>query len=75
MRYNDQLLGLLLENASTLIERAEDDFRESPVQSGAPYMGPIATDGAGVIQRLRLIDLVPQDVWDRLFNATSGAAA
>jgi len=59
-------LGLLVESATALIRRAENDFIAPPVNSNASYAGPVTSDEHGIIQRIELAQLVPDDLWERL---------
>jgi len=65
-----RVLGLM---AETVLEaRAVDSARlEEPVlrTSGAPYLGPVLKDPAGLIQIVELPHLIPRDVQQRLFAA------
>lgn len=64
-------MGLILENATHLQQRNPDDFLASPVRSNAPYAGPLLTDENGVIQRIELKELVPDELWDQLAGTSA----
>ena len=63
-----RLLGLM---AETVLEAraVEPDLLEAPVlhTSGAPYLGPVLKDPAGLIQIVELPRLIPEDLQQRLF--------
>lgn len=61
-----RLLGLLVEAATGLLSLREQEFTASPVTSSARYAGPVATDSIGMLQRIELEQLVPDDLWERL---------
>lgn len=61
-----RLLGLLVESATGLLRRREQDFDASPVSSDAQYAGPVTADENGLIQRIDLEELVPDELWERL---------
>lgn len=63
------LLGLIAERATETIERAASDFVASGVEAGIPaYLGPVASDARGLIQRVRTERLLPADIRDILFR-------
>jgi chemotaxis-related protein WspB len=61
-------LALLAEHVTETMRRAEEDFTDPGIESDAPYLGPVTTDAAGIIQQIRIKDLLPADVGDRLFR-------
>lgn len=64
-----RLLGLIAERATHTLRREETDFVASGVTSGgAPYLGPVATDARGLLQRLDARTLLPASVRDMLFR-------
>lgn len=65
-----RLLGLLVESATRLQHLDDNDFAASPVKSDVRYAGPVATDADGLVQRIELEQLVPDDLWERLHDAT-----
>lgn len=67
---NLRVLGILLEKATGLLRRNDQDFTDSPVESAAAYAGRVATDADGIIQRIEIRDLVPDDVWSALDGVT-----
>ena len=63
-----KLIGVLAENVTETIERAECDFVASGVAAtDAPYLGPIATDESGIIQRIEIRRLLPESLRKQLF--------
>lgn len=64
-----QLLGLIAERATQTLRREESDFVPSGVtDENAAYLGPVATDGHGLVQRLDLQRLLPEAVREMLFR-------
>jgi hypothetical protein len=57
-------LGILLERDVVLVRRDEKDFVEPPVRTDAMYAGGVALDGADMIHRLVLSNIVPESLWD-----------
>jgi len=69
------LLGLLAEQTTETIRRAEQDFVDSGVApDGAPYLGPVTHDARGMIQRVGINQLLNQEVRDLLFRQPLQAA-
>lgn len=74
VRYRDQaanvhLLGLLAEHATETIRRDVADFVASGVSDErAPYLGPVATDSRGLVQWIRVDDLLTESVREVLFR-------
>jgi chemotaxis-related protein WspB len=67
--YRRHALGLIAEQATETIRRDEADFAETGITvEGAPYLGPVATDERGVIQRVELDALLPEGIRDVLFG-------
>lgn len=67
-----RLLGLIAERATQAVHRDESDFVASGVTTdGAPYLGPVATDARGLVQRLDASTLLPPSVRDVLFQRPS----
>jgi chemotaxis-related protein WspB len=64
-----RLLGLIVEKATQTMRREETDFVASGVTSeGASYLGPVAADARGLLQRLDARTLLPVSVRDVLFR-------
>jgi chemotaxis-related protein WspB len=64
----NQLLGLIAESATELLRCESRDFESARVRiPAAPYLGPLATDAHGVIQWLRVDQLIPEPVRESLF--------
>jgi chemotaxis-related protein WspB len=64
-----RLLGLIAEQATSMMRREERDFVDPGVRSNAaPYLGPVIMDDKGVIQLLRAQHLLAESVRDLLFS-------
>ena len=64
-----RLLGLIAERATQMVRREETDFVASGITSeGASYLGPVATDARGIVQRLDAQTLLPMSIRDMLFR-------
>jgi chemotaxis-related protein WspB len=64
-----RLLGLLAEQVTETLRQDEEDFEHSAVtSSNAPYLGRIAVQPAGMIQRIDVRKLLPADVQRQLFQ-------
>ena len=64
-----RLLGLIAEKATQTVRREETDFVASGVTSeGASYLGPVAADARGMLQRLDARTLLPASIRDTLFR-------
>jgi chemotaxis-related protein WspB len=62
-------LGLIAENVTQVVQKAEADFREGGLTLGdAPYLGPMLIDDRGVVRRVREDRLLPNAVRDALFT-------
>jgi chemotaxis-related protein WspB len=69
------LLGLLAEHATETLRRAEEDFSEPGVAvADASYLGAVATDGAGIVQRIEIGNLLSERVRNQLFVERIGSA-
>ena len=74
VRYRDDnggthLLGLIAEKATETMRREPADFVESGVTSDrASYLGPVATDPRGLVQRVDVSKLLPEALRDALFR-------
>lgn len=63
-----QLIGLLAEQVIETIQRPESDFVDSGVAAtDSPYLGFVATDKRGIIQRIDIQRLLPQYLRAQLF--------
>jgi chemotaxis-related protein WspB len=64
-----RLLGLIAEKATETVRRDAADFVESGVTNdGAPYLGPVASDARGLIQRIEVDRLLSEEVREALFR-------
>jgi chemotaxis-related protein WspB len=62
-------LGLIAEKATETMRRAETDFVDAGVDNvQTPYLGPVASDSRGLIQRIEVSRLLPSSVRDVLFH-------
>ncbi|AYF90366.1 purine-binding chemotaxis protein CheW [Pseudomonas sp. DY-1] len=68
-------LGLILEQATDTLRCRPDEFRDYGLeQGGARYLGPVYQGADGLVQRIRVAELLPDEVRALLFPATEGAA-
>ena len=66
---DQRLLGLIAERVTETIRRDPLDFVASGVDlDAAPYLGPVATDARGLIQRVDVDQLLTSAVRDLLFQ-------
>jgi chemotaxis-related protein WspB len=62
------LLGLIAEYVMETLQRGEDDFVDPGVTAiGSPYLGSVVTDKTGIIQRIEVSKLLPEDLRRQLF--------
>jgi chemotaxis-related protein WspB len=74
----ERLLGLLVEHATEMIAKEPGDFRPLPVATAAArYLGPIAHDPRGMIQRVEVAALLTAELRAALYpeNGNGGAPA
>ncbi len=70
-----RLLGLLAEKAVDTVRFGDGDFQD-PGVSGAPYLGPVATDShGGMVQRVELARLLTPEVRAVLWRQAQEALA
>jgi chemotaxis-related protein WspB len=63
------LIGLLAEQVMETIQRPESDFVDSGVAAvDSPYLGSVATEKSGIIQRVEVNRLLPQGLREQLFS-------
>lgn len=63
------LLGLIAERAIETVERNPADFVATGVEAGMPpYLGPVASDDRGLIQRIRAEALLSPAIREILFQ-------
>jgi chemotaxis-related protein WspB len=63
------LLGLIAERATDTMRRDPADFVASGITTGrAPYLGHVTTSSHGVVQRIDVDTLLPDDVRESLFE-------
>ena len=63
------LLGLIAERATETVRLDPADFADAGiVNGGAPYLGPVATDPNGLVQRIEVTRLLPAAVRAVLFE-------
>lgn len=72
------LLGLIVERATNTLRCAPSEFRDYGLDNqGAPYLGPVYQSGQGLVQWVRVHDLLSAEVQALLFpgdGAADGAA-
>jgi len=69
-----RLLGLIAEKVTETVRRDPADFVTSGItDEHAPYVGPVAIDARGLLQRIDVENLLPPSVRDVLFTAPQGA--
>jgi chemotaxis-related protein WspB len=63
-----QLIGYLAEQVMETIQRPKSDFVDSGVAaSESPYLGSVAIENTGIIQRVEIGRLLPQSLREQLF--------
>lgn len=66
-------LGLILEQASHTLRRDPAAFRDYGLERGeARYLGPVLEDEQGLLQRVRVDELLPEHVRELLLQAGEG---
>lgn len=69
----DRQLGLILEQATDTLRCSPDEFQPYGLDNAeAPYLGPVRQDARGLLQRIQVDDLLPEDVRDLLFSEPPG---
>lgn len=74
-RGGGQLLGLLAERTTEMMQRDPRDFRPTVVSDGARYLGPVAADARGLIQRIEVSELLDPRLRASLFPEPAEALA
>ena len=65
-----RLLGLLAEQVTETLRRNPEDFRDSGVGiPEAPWLGPVASDDGGLVQRVEVAQILLPEVRALLFPA------
>jgi chemotaxis-related protein WspB len=65
-------LGLLLERATRTVAFEVSAFAQTGVDTPhARYLGPVASDASGLLQWVRIEDLLPAEVQAQLFTASA----
>ncbi|HCV39921.1 chemotaxis protein CheW [Pseudomonas sp. SAR267] len=69
VRYRgDQVLGLILEQATETLRCMPDEFQPYGLDNGeARYLGPVREDAQGLLQRIEVDDLLTERVRELLF--------
>ena len=68
-RGDTRLLGLILEKATETVRRDPTDFADSGITiDRALYLGPVATDTRGLLQRVDVSTLLPASAREVLFT-------
>ena len=71
-----KLVGLLVERATEALSREPAEFVAAGVESaGARYLGPVASDGRGFVQRIELDVLLNDELRAALALAVEAAGA
>ena len=66
-------LGLLAEQVTETLRRQPGDFRDTGVElPDAPWLGPVASDAGGLVQRVDVEQLLTPEVRALLFPAPAG---
>ncbi|ANN80329.1 chemotaxis protein CheW [Bordetella flabilis] len=69
-------LGLLLEHATETVHYDTEEFQSYGLDNrDAPYLGPVLADARGMVQCVRIADLLPASVRERLFQDAEQAGA
>ncbi|CAK14140.1 chemotaxis protein CheW [Pseudomonas entomophila] len=69
----DLQLGLVLEQATDTLRCQPDEFQPYGLDNAdAPYLGPVRQDSQGLLQRIRVDDLLPPAVRELLYPAGNG---
>ena len=72
----ERLYGLIVERATRTREYDPGSFVSSGIVSGAaPYLGPVASDGEGMLQCIELDELLSKNQLNRLFGREAGTSA
>ena len=71
---HNQLLGLIAERATEMMQRDVQDFVEAGVKPTAPFLGPVLIDERGVIQLLYAQKLLAENVRELLFAGEASEA-
>jgi chemotaxis-related protein WspB len=67
----ERLLGLIVENVAETQRRDPREFVDSGVHNtAAPFLGAVAVDGRGMVQRIELARLLPPAVRQALARST-----
>ncbi|MEH6413495.1 chemotaxis protein CheW [Pseudomonas sp. CGJS7] len=68
-------LGLIGEQVLQTVRLAEADFQESGVDHpDTAYLGPVAADARGALQRVRIEHLLPESLYELLFQPRTADA-
>jgi len=69
-RGGTRLLGLLAEQVTETLRRNPEDFRDTGVDlPQAPWLGPVASDEGGLVQRVEVEQILLPEVRELLFPA------
>ncbi len=72
----ERLLGLILEHATETVHYDPADFQPHALDnSEARYLGPVLSDAHGMVQAVKVDDLLPAHVRALLFPASQGESA
>lgn len=72
----ERLLGLIAEHASETLRCDRGDFQDAGFKNdGTPYLGPVKEDPRGLIQWIKVEELLPVDVQGMLYAQVAGEIA
>ncbi|MEY2881002.1 MAG: hypothetical protein RLZZ15_3382 [Verrucomicrobiota bacterium] len=70
-----RLLGLLAEHATETLKKNAEDFQPVAIANDrARFLGPVASDRRGLIQRIEIAQLLTAELRAALFPAAEGVA-
>jgi chemotaxis-related protein WspB len=65
-----KIVGLQAEQVTEVIQIPDTAFKDSNVHNAsAPYLGPVASDDEGLLQRLLIQHIIEQNLQDVLFHS------
>ena len=75
LRYGEQLLGLIAERATEMMQREAGSFADTGIAcDAAPYLGPGTLDGGQLVRRIEVQNLLPAAVSSILFRQAEESA-
>ncbi len=62
-------IGWLLDGVTETVRVDDDEFKSDPVNlKDTPYLGDVATDDKGIMQRIKLQNVLPEEAYEILFS-------